>query len=82
MQNFIYSGPLAFGFFKETQRLTIFALDHFVESHTHRALNAEIIFHNHNFEVYDVKLKIVAELKGLQYFTCRQKKFLRHKIHC
>jgi hypothetical protein len=68
LQNFIYSGPLAFGFFKETQRLSIFAFDHFVESSTHRTLNAEILFHNHNFEVYDVKLKIVAELKGLQYF--------------
>ena len=68
LQNFLYAGPLAFGFLKETQRLTIFALDRFVESSTHRLLNAEVLLHNHDFEVYNVQLKIVAELKGMQYF--------------
>lgn len=67
LQNVVYAAPLAFGFIKETQRVSVFALDRFVEGSKHRALNAEVFVHNHNFEVYEVKLKIVAELKGIQY---------------
>ena len=60
--------PLGLGLVREEQKVSVFAFDRFVESRKNHLVNAKVTLKTRKLEVYNARLKIVAELSGVRYF--------------
>jgi hypothetical protein len=68
LQNVFFSLPLGLGLVREEQKVSVFAFDRFVESRKNHLVNAKVTLKTRKLEVYNARLKIVAELSGVRYF--------------